>query len=123
MTRESAKKRGRTDIDATYPYFVQHRNYAISMTFFGNGRCDCALVRSQTFARHRPTNGATTIEPNATASAACILVTSMPVGFATSRALWLRSRGSLRWILVWHFLTIGGGTRSMNPTKPHCSAT
>lgn len=78
---KSRKKGGRIESDTAPAVFLDSaRSYAISITFFGNGRCDCALVLSQTFARHRPTNGATTIDPNATANAACMRVSSFARG-------------------------------------------
>lgn len=58
------------------------------MTFFGSGRGAWTFDFNQTFARHRPINGATMIEPKATAKATCIVVlSSWPVGIECPRAL------------------------------------
>lgn len=78
MEERSEEKAGRTT-EAMRPHRdhgTAQENYAISMTFFGSERRTGTVDLSHTFARHRPTKGATTIEPNANPNATCMRISS-----------------------------------------------
>ncbi len=93
---------GRTRSNAAQLYVRSGQGcYAISITFLGSGRELGTFDFSQTFARHRPINGATTIEPNATANATCILLSLFPWTVMVPGSLAQMELILLRYLL-WH---------------------